>query len=229
MRAKLIALTLAFASASSPAFAQGAVADPTGDFLSTYTGALNSNLDITSASATYDGTSFRLSATTNGAIGSTTGNLYVFGINRGAGTARLTLGSPSVGSGILFDAVAVLFPDGSGRIAVFPAAGAPTITLLPGAITVNGNVISGVFPASLLPSTGLTTSNYGFSLWSRLRVNPAQDGTNAEIADFAPGGSTFLAAAIPEPETWLSMLVGFAMTGAALRKRRTPASARLTG
>jgi hypothetical protein len=208
-------LAAALSAVTTPA-AAATVVDPAGDFLATYSGPQTGNLDVLGASATSDGTNLFLSAVLNGAVGGS-GSLYVFGINRGAGTARLAGGSPSVGASVLFDAVAVLFPDGTGRIATFPAAGAPTITNLPGAVTVSGNSISGTFALSLLPSTGFDPSNYTYTLWSRQRVNPAADGTNAEIADFAP---PVLASAVPEPRSWLMMLLGFGAVGSLLRRRK---------
>jgi hypothetical protein len=55
-------------------------------------------------------------------------------------------------------------------------------------------------------------------LWSRRRVNPAMDGFASEIADFAPDASS-LTASVPEPSTWLTLIVGFGLVGAAMRRR----------
>jgi hypothetical protein len=222
MKASLFAAALAAATVPQAAHSV-TLPDPTGDFLATYEGPQNAGLDIVSAGVSFDGTSFRLSATVNGPIGAP-GSLYVFGVNRGSGTARLQfLGAPpAVGADVLFDAVAVLFPDGLGRVAAFPAAGPPVITNLPGAVTVSGNSISGSFDLSLLPSRGFAASDYTFTLWSRQRVNPAADGTNSEIADFSPTLS------VPEPASWAMMIGGFGMIGCALRRRKvaTPAPQR---
>ena len=218
-------LAAAFSAAITTPAAAATVVDPAGDFLATYSGPQTGNLDVLSASATINGTNLFLSAVLNGPVGAS-GSLYVFGINRGAGTARFAGGSPSVGASVLFDAVAVLFPDGTGRIATFPAAGAPTITNLPGAVTVSGNTISGTFALSLLPSTGFDPTNYTYTLWSRQRVNPAADGTNAEIADFAPA---VLATAVPEPGSWLMMLLGFGVIGTLLRRGKPVPLASATG
>lgn len=207
-----VLLALSASASASP------VADPTGDFLASFTGAQNGDLDLVSASAVFDGTNFILSSTSNGAIGASAGSLFVWGINRGQGTPRLTFGSPSIGTGVLFDSVAVFFPDGTGRAVTFAANGPPTITPLLGAVTVSGNTITGVVPASLLPANGFSAPNYGFTLWSRLRVNPALDGTNAEIADLAPNGGSIVAS-VPEPTSWALMIAGFGLTGAALRRR----------
>lgn len=209
-----MALATALLFAASPASA-ATVSDPAGDYLASYTGAKTTDLDLISASVTLDGANFLLSATTAGPITNTPGQLYVFGINRGAGLPRLAPGAPPAFAEVLFDAVAVLFPDGLARVATFPVAGAPTITPLPGAANVSGASISAAIPLSLLPSTGFASGNYTFTLWSRLRVNPAADGSNAEIADFAPA----LTAGVPEPTSWAMMVLGFGLAGAATRRR----------
>jgi hypothetical protein len=219
---RLLLWFIAAAFVATPVVA-APIPDPTGDFLPTYTGTQDPALDIISASAIFDGSNFTFSSTVDGAIG-IPGSLYVFGINRGAGTARLASGSPPIGGSVLWDAVAVLFPDGTGRIVTFPVAGPPTITTLPGAVTVSGDTISGIFSAGLLPSTGFTPNDYTFTEWSRLRVNPAADGTNAEIADFAAAGTTV--ATVPEVSTWATMIVGFGMIGQLLRRRRKFVAAR---
>lgn len=200
---------------AAEAAAASTVSDPTGDFLPSYSGAQNADLDLLSVSVTFDGTKFLLGTATAVPITNTPGLLYVFGINRGAGLPRLAPGAPPAFSDVLFDAVAVLFPDGLARVATFPAVGAPTITPLPGATSISGNSISAAVPLSLLPSTGFAPSNYNFTLWSRLRVNPAADGGNSEIADFAPA----LTAGVPEPTSWVMMVVGFGLLGAMTRRR----------
>jgi hypothetical protein len=213
----LLPVTLAaVAAGASPAWA---VTDAAGDFLASYAGPHSADLDILNASAVYDGTNFHLSVTLAGTPGATDGSLYVWGINRGAGAPRLTFGAPSVGTSVLFDAVAVMFPNGLGRVAILPPMGPPTITNLPGIVEVDGDTLSASFAASLLPSTGFSPEDYRFTVWSRKRVNPLADGTNAEIADFAPdvGG---VRAAVPEPAAWTVMILGFASIGSALRRRR---------
>ena len=195
--------------------------DPEGDLLSTFTGPANGDLDIRSVSATFNGSDFTLSSTLDSAVGTTVGSLFVWGVDRGTGTARLTFGNPSLGSGILFDSVVVMFPDWTLRVVTFPAAGPPTITVIPSGVTVAGNALSATVPLSLLFSTGFDPADYTFNLWSRARANPAQDGTNVEIADFAPDSSSFKANVVPEPATWLSMLLGFGLLGGALRFQRS--------
>ncbi|HJR83060.1 MAG TPA: PEPxxWA-CTERM sorting domain-containing protein [Sphingomicrobium sp.] len=209
---------------ASATAAQAAVTDPVDDLLGTYTGPANADLDIVSADVAFDGTSFFLSTTMDGTIGTTAGSLFVWGVDRGSGAPRLTFGSPSVGAGILFDAVIVMFPDGTLRVVTIPLAGAPTINQFAGGTAIDGNALSATVDAALLGSMGFAPEDYTFSLWSRARVNPALDGTNAEIADFLASSGSMHARAVPEPATWLMMLLGFGVSGAMIRRRRSSSS-----
>lgn len=213
-------LMAAAALAAAPASAQ--LDDPAGDFLATYSGPQNADLDILSASVTFDGTKFYLSSTHAGDIGTSAGSLFVWGINRGSGVPRLSFGSPSIGADKPFDAVAVMFPDGTGRVAAFPLAGPPLITPLVDPVSVTGSSISAIVPLSLLGSMGLAPQDYTFALWSRRRVDPLVDGTTAEVADFAPDIGVMTARSVPEPATWATLLFGFGGLAAALRTRRHP-------
>ncbi|HEV2570005.1 PEPxxWA-CTERM sorting domain-containing protein [Sphingomonas sp.] len=208
------ALALALLGAGSAS----AATDPLGDFLGTYTGSLSANLDFVSADARFTGTHFNLSLKTAGAIGGLPGSLYVIGINRGAGTPRLNvLSDPDLDPSVRWDSLAVLLPDGTLRVVTFPPAGAPTITPIFGGAVVNGDTISASVPVALLPTRGFAASSYTFQAWSRLRVNPAADGLNSEIADFGPR----IFAAVPEPASWAMMIAGFGLAGWSAR-RRTP-------
>ena len=215
-------LTAALVSLTMATAAPATVTDPLDDFLATYTGPQNGGLDILSGDVAFDGTSYFLTSTQNGAIGTTPGSIFVWGINRGSGLPRLTFGSPSVGTGILFDAVVVMFPDGTLRVVTIPSVGAPTISAFADGTSIVDGTLSASVPLSLLSSMGFAPDDYSFSLWSRTRVNPALDGTNAEIADFLPNSGSIQARVVPEPATWLSMLLGFGIVGGVLRssKRR---------
>lgn len=218
------ALGMAVAVAASAAALQPArattIVDPAGDFLATYSGPHNGDVDVLSAGAVQNGASVTLTANLNGAIGTTPGSVYVWGVNRGAGAQLLTLGTPSVGAGVSFDAVALLFPDLTGAVVTFSGgvASAP-VPLAAGAVMGSGSTITGVIPFSMLPSTGFVPANYLYNLWPRNGL-----GTNDQIADFAPDASSFMAS-VPEPSAWALMILGFGITGAALRRRRAAALA----
>ena len=216
----LCKLTAAFASLTMATAAPATVTDPLDDFLASYTGPQNGDVDILSGDVAFDGTSFLLTSTQNGAIGTTTGSIFVWGINRGSGLPRLTFGSPSVGAGVLFDAVVVMFPDGTLRVVTIPTAGAPTISAFAGGTSIVDGTMSASVPLSLLFSMGFAPEDYTFGLWSRTRVNPAADGTNAEIADFLAGSGSIQARAVPEPATWLTMLLGFGIVGGVIRSAK---------
>ncbi len=195
----------------------GAISDPANDFIPSYTGVKNGDLDVLSAFANYDGNNFTIGATLNGSIGTTASSLYVFGFNRGAGTSNFSaIGAP----GVIFDAVITLTGAGvtGGRDLVSNTA----LTLPANAATISGNTIQIVVPGSLLPSEGVQPAAYGVNLWPR---DTTQVG-NAAIADFAPNNSDFLVGAatatVPEPLS-LSLLAS-GVAGIAFARRRRPAA-----
>jgi hypothetical protein len=85
-----------------------------------------------------------------------------------------------------------------------------------GSVTIAGNLLSVIVPLSLLPSTGFDPESYGFNLWPRSGAGGTQ-----VISDFAPDNATIsAAAAVPEPASWLMMILGFGLLGARMRGRR---------
>ena len=72
------------------------ISDPAGDFLPSYTGPQNGDLDVLSAQVFFNGSDFRFTSTLNGAIGATPNAIYVWGIDRGAGTP----GFPTIAPGV---------------------------------------------------------------------------------------------------------------------------------
>ena len=200
------------------------ITDNPNDFLPTFAGSTSStDLDVIDATVLYDATTDRysLSATMSGAIGSTkTGGtdptgLYVWGVNRGAGTASFAADGIT---GVRFDRVVILNPDGTGSVA--------GVGDLPaGSVTIAGNTISAVISGSFLPSTGFNKIDYTWNLWPRDGFFPFGF---TQIADFAPDNANFTTTpgvvvtpgvAVPEPQTYLLMLAGLAIAGWATRRR----------
>ena len=182
------------------------VADPTGDFIPSYVGAHQADLDVTSFSVNFNSAtnSFLLQATMAGAIDASLPGFYAIGVNTGTGTGPFApIGAPNV----LFNQVIAVQKNATANIG-------PN-TLAPGSVTVGGNALSLVVPLSLLPSTGFDPEHYGFNIWPRDGVHTGF----AAISDFAPNNAT-VAAAVPEPASWAMMLGGFGLIGGAMRRRR---------
>ena len=201
-----IALALLPFAASSPALAVTTATDPTGDFLPSFVGTPSPDLDVTSFSVDFDGTDFTLAATLAGAINPATNALYVIGVNSGTGVIEpfADIGEPNV----IFNQVVV----------VQGATATGAVGMIPVTVTFGTDSFTAVVPLALLPSTGFAPQLYGFNLWPRVGL-----GNNNQIADFAPDNA--LLSAVPEPGTWLTMLLGFGLVGGLLRFRRRPATA----
>jgi hypothetical protein len=211
-RLAVAALTLAAASSSHAI----GVSDAAGDFLPTYTGTQGGDLDVLGAFVTYNTNTdrFVFSGTMDADIGSTPGAFYVFGVNRGSGTARFAgIGATQV----LFDAVVIFNQDGSGVVNRLPATGTDTTTLAAGTAQNFGSTLIGQVDGSLLPSTGWAKSAYTWNLWPRLSGVAGA----ASIADFAPDNSNLVVTSlspVPEPSTTLMLAAG--LVALVLRRRR---------
>lgn len=192
VRRTLACALLACAAMTSPAHAQS-TSDPVGDFLATYTGPHNGDLDVTSIQATFDGAIFRLDATTAAPIGTTATGIYVWGFDRGKGTAAFAqIGATNV----LFDSVIIVNP-GAGTVTVRDIVNNVTTVLPASAIRVSGNSISVDIPANLLTPEGLEQAEFLVNLWPR---NVA--GGDETISDFAPDNSDVpLILAFPTPDS----------------------------
>ena len=153
------------------------IVDARSDFVAGYVGARNPDMDVVRAEVSFDGTSYEFRSTMAGALGTTPGALYVWGVNRGAGTARF-----DIAPGVLFDAVVVLRADGTGSVRDLVT---NTPTDLPaGSVTVSGAELRARVPAALLVSRGFAAHQYTVNFWPRLGV-----GNNNQISDFAPDNS----------------------------------------
>lgn len=207
--ASLITLACAGAQAQS-------ITDAAGDFLPTYTGPHNGDVDVLSAFAGYNAGSdtFSFSGTFAGAVGTTAGAFYVWGLDRGAGTERFVAGSPSVGQGVKFDAAVFLRPDGTARVTTFVGSVATGVEVGAGTATISGNTISGSISGTLLGSTGFAKPDYTWNLWPRTGT------TNSTISDFAPDRTNVQVAAVPEPATYALMGLGLGLVGFIGRRRK---------
>ncbi|WP_253200969.1 PEPxxWA-CTERM sorting domain-containing protein [Sphingomonas quercus] len=191
------------------AIAAQTISDPTGDFASGYVGPHQADLDVTSFSVDWiaASSSFLLKSTMAGAIDTSLPGFYAIGVNTGTGPNSFA----SIGlGGVRFNQVIAVQKAGTATVS--------GNSLPSGAVTISGDLLSVLVPLSLLPSTGFAPEQYGFNIWPRSGA-----GGTEVISDFAPDNAT-LAAAVPEPATWATMLAGFGVLGLALRRRR-PATA----
>ena len=206
MRTILIASALSL-MATGVSAQTATLSDPTGDFVPGFIGPNNGDLDVTSFSVGYNSTTsnFTIGASFAGAINPATVGFYVIGVNTGTGVLApfASVGAPNV----IFNQAIVIQKNGTGTVGA--------AALNPSTITLSGNTLSAIIPLSLLPSTGFAPQTYGFNIWPRVG-----SGNNNQISDFAPDNATLAAGAVPEPTSWALLILGFAMSGAMLRRRR---------
>jgi hypothetical protein len=205
----LAALSLTLVSAM-PGSAT-AVSDPPNDFLSTFSGPHNGDLDVVAANVTLNGSNLDFSATLNGAVGQTPGAVYVFGINRGEGTPKF--GNIGEG-GVIFDSTFVIKGAGGATVNDLINKTSTAIT----DVTLSGLTISGVVPVSDLPSEGFSPNDYEFNLWPEAG---AANAGNTEISDFAPNNAVAPVSTAPEPTTMSLFGMTAASAFALLRRRKS--------
>ena len=163
--------------------------DASQDFLPSYTGPKDSNLDVVQADVVIDALAqtMTLSGTMRGNIDTRSPKLYVFGIDRGAGAAGGNLvfhgplgGEPTIGNGVMWDSAIALTAAGQ---ALFFDVLNPGLVPLPNvAVTIIGNQITATGPLSLFPSQGFKLKEYTYNVWPRSELSLA----NTVVSDFAP-------------------------------------------
>jgi hypothetical protein len=205
MRSSLLTLGALIALAGAGAAEAKVVTDPVGDFLPSYTGPKDADLDVTRFSVKFDAAAaaFKIEGTLAGAINTASSRVYVIGVDTGAGAVHLF---DDIGeSNVVFDQAVVVSENGSAGLF-----GGPALTA-----TISGRTFSVTVPLSLLPSTGFAADHYGFNLWPRLALPPAG---NEVVSDFSPQNA--LITGVPEPSAWAVMALGLFGLGGVLRARR---------
>lgn len=182
--------------------AQASIVDPAGDFMPGYLAnsvAAYAALDIISAGVTYDTVRdvFQFESISRANISTlpTTGGSFVWGINRGTGTAGF---GTSLGlTNVRWDATVTFNTNGSG---VYRLGTSPSTALPSGTVVITGNKIFAEIAGSLLPSTGFNKTDYTWNLWPR---DLALSGLNS-ITDFAPNATNARVDVVPVPgAVWL--------------------------
>jgi hypothetical protein len=174
------------------------------------------DLDVKSATVSYNDKFVFLSATMYGNIGATTEGFYVWGVDTGTGTDFFqTQPHPDVGKGVKFDTFIVLKADDTGSVNYLSGEDSEGVE----SVTHAGQTIRAVIARDALED-GATVdiSKWTFNIWPR--VNGLTD--NDQITDFAPNDRNFNgSASVPEPASWALMIAGFGLAGATLRRRRS--------
>lgn len=182
--------------------------DPAGDFIPSFVGPRNADLDVLTSEVTLQGSQFVFSTRLAGPVGTTAGSLYVLGFDRGAGTSRF----PVIAPGVLFDEVLAVTGTGVATVRDLIAG---TATTLPGSATaISGNLLTVSFPVSLAPSLGLSPGNYTWNLWPRTGA-----GNDNQISDFAPDNSNVRVSVVSVPEPATLPLFGLGAVGLIMMRR----------
>lgn len=180
------------------------------------------DLDVKSASVTYDDKNIYLTATMFGDIGSTDTGFYVWGVNTGTGTPffnTLHTNDPThqpevEGKDVAFDTFIILNANDTGSVNYLsgePSDGVERVSH-------DGATINAIISRDLLEDDAtIDISKWGFNIWPR-----ANGFDNVDISDFSPNDENFNGSvAVPEPATWALMIAGFGLAGSTLRRRRS--------
>jgi hypothetical protein len=162
------------------------LSDPVGDILPTYTGVPLPGMDVVAHEVVYleDQAALVFYGKMAGPVADTQaiGGLYLFGVDRGQGTARFLgpAAPPVIGPNVLWDSIVRVNPDGTG---LFNNVVAGVITQLDrSAITISGDEFTASVPLSLmLPAATRPPEEWTYNLWPRNGI-----GRNVQVSDLAP-------------------------------------------
>jgi len=191
------------------------VTDIANDFLPSYQGPKNGDMDALSSEVTLNtgNNTMTFTATMNGPVGTTAGGAWVWGLDRGKG-AELFL--PAFGAGVKFDSVLALSVDPTQPSAFIDIVNGGAVSpLAAGAVHVNGNTISATVPVSMLPSQGLAPASYTWNFWPESKLGQAPF-----VSDFAPDARNAALTVVPEPSSAALAFVGL-LAALVMRVRKT--------
>jgi hypothetical protein len=198
------ALICTFVFSALPAYAEH-VTDAPNDFLGTYIGAHNGDMDALSSDVTFNpgNSTFTFSATVAGAIGTTGGGAWVWGLDRGKGKEEFLNAPTPFGAGVKFDSVVALLANQTGSFVNISGGGTST-ALAAGSVHVNGDTITATVPLSAIPSEGFAPQNYTWNFWPEsIPNNPPY------VSDFAPDARNATLTIVPEPASVVALALGF--------------------
>lgn len=192
------------------------ITDAVGDFIPTYSSSLprDADLDVIAVSGAYNINTgiFTLTGQMAGNINLSAGQSYVWGFDRGQGTARLAAAGAT---NVPFDSIVQVAYNGTAYTASFTDfINSANSTALPTSVfAINGDTITLTLAATYLPSTGYDLTDYTYNLW------PRGAGGATGVSDFAPDNSNLNFAAVPEPAD-TAAFVGLGALGLLIYRQR---------